>query len=81
MKVQTINGVPYYINEANQIFFYSKVSQTPKESIGIWDPARQHLQLYDNWQTIVKESVTSYREQLHEHTTLEMEKAKALQNV
>lgn len=80
MKVQTINGVPYYINEANNIFFYSK-TQTPTVSIGIWDPARQFLQLHPDWETIVKENVTSYREQLHEHTTTEMEKAKALQNV
>jgi hypothetical protein len=81
MKVQTINGVPYYINEANQLFFYSKVSQTPTNSIGTWDPVCLLLQLHDNWETIVKDYMTSYREQLNEHTKTEMEKAKALQNV
>jgi len=81
MKVQTIHGVPYYINEANQVFFYSKTTQGPKESIGSWDPTRQHLQLVPDWQAIVKEFVVSYRQQLKEHTMTEMEKARALQNV
>ncbi len=81
MKVQTIHGVPYYVNEANQVFFYSKTTQVPKEPIGVWDPARQHLQLVPDWETKVKEFVVSYRQQLKEHTMAEMEKAKALQRV
>ncbi len=80
MKVQTIHGVPYYINEANQVFFYSKTTQGPKEPIGTWDPTRQHLQLDPDWQTTVKDFLEMYRKQLKEHTMAEMEKAKALQS-
>jgi hypothetical protein len=80
MKVQTINGVPYFINESNQVFFYDK-SKTTQTSIGHWDPARQHLELAANWQEIVRESVIKYREQLNEHTQAEMTKARELQKV
>jgi hypothetical protein len=81
MKVQTINGVPYYINETNQVFFYSKTAQTTTPAVGTWDPVRQYLQLHADWQTLTKDYVVRYREQLDTHTKAEMEKAKALQKV
>jgi hypothetical protein len=79
MKVQTINGVPFYINETNQIFFYEKTPTGSKPAIGTWDTVQQRLNLFPEWQTLMQEGVTSYRTQLKEHTEKELQKARELQ--
>jgi hypothetical protein len=81
MKVQTIHGVPYHINESNQVFFYEKTLTGSKPAIGTWDATQQRLTLFSEWQTIVHDTVKSYRAQLNEHTEKELQKARELQKV
>jgi hypothetical protein len=92
MKVQTIQGVPYYINDKHEIFLYEEnanksisssnaATTNLSVSIGVWDPARQHLQLQADWQTKIQPQVETYRMKLKEKTDTEMAKAKELQKV
>jgi hypothetical protein len=89
MKVQTINGVPYHVNDKNEVFLYNNNVNKSSSSnattthislpIGIWDPVRNHLQMYDDWQTRIQSEVETYRTTLKDLTDSEMTKARELQ--
>ena len=76
MKTQTINGVPYLINESGEVFIYSAV---PHIHIGNYSADTKVLTLLEGWQTKMAEWTTYYRKQLQTHTQEELEKAVQLQ--
>ena len=76
MKTQTINGVPYLINESGEVFVYSAV---PQIHIGNYSVDTKVLTLIEGWQAKMAEWTTYYRKQLQAHTQEELEKAVQLQ--
>ena len=76
MKTLTINGVPYLINEAGEVFVYSSVPPIP---IGNYDSSTKVLSLVEDWQTKMDDWVAHYRNNLLTQTTAALEKAKQLQ--
>jgi hypothetical protein len=79
MKVQTINGVPYLINEASvphEVFVYSSV---PPISVGTYSPDTKVISLHADWEERMESWMKHYRENLKESTQEALTKAKALQ--
>ena len=76
MKVQTINGVPYLINEANEVFVYSSV---PPIAVGTYSPDTKVISLHADWEVRMESWMKHYRENLKESTEEALKKAKALQ--
>ena len=87
MKVITIHGVPYHINDKQEVFLYEKASASSSSStpstpaIGTWDASCQRLHLHTNWQTLIQPNINIYRTNLKTHTEEETQKAKELQKV
>ena len=84
MKLITIHGVPYNINDKQEVFLYEKAASSSTlstPSIGTWDASSQRLHLHTNWQTIIQPHITTYRTNLKTHTEQEIQKAKELQKV
>ncbi len=87
MKVITIHGVPYHINDKQELFLYEKASTSSTSStvstpaIGTWDASCQRIHLHTNWQTLIQPNIDIYRTNLKTHTNQEIQKAKELQKV
>jgi hypothetical protein len=77
MKTLTINGVPYSVNEKQELFLYSS---TPPIRIGSYDTASQKISIDSDWKTKSQAFLTQYRTSLAQSTAAALEKAAALQN-
>lgn len=78
MKTLTIHGVPYSINEKNEVFLYKGSTDL---SIGSWDASKQKLTLDPKWQELAQPFLATYRNQVEESSVTAMKKAKELQGV
>jgi hypothetical protein len=78
MKVITINGVPYQIDDKNNIYMYES---SPPITLGTWDPSKEKLSLVNDWKTKAKSFVEKYRSNLHQNTEESLEKARQLQSI
>jgi hypothetical protein len=80
MKTVTLHGVPYQIDDKNNVYMYqpSSLNQTPI-ALGTWDPEKEKLTLIPDWKQKAKSFVEKYRSDLHNYTEESLEKAKALQ--
>jgi hypothetical protein len=78
MKTVTIHGVPYQIDDKNNIYIYES---SPPIALGTWDSEKEKLTLIPNWKTKAKSFVEKYRSNLHQNTEESLEKAKALQSI
>ena len=76
MKNITINGVPYLINEKNEVFVYGSVPPIP---IGSYNTDTKVLALAEDWQERMATWIEYYRNGLKEATEEALEKAKQLQ--
>lgn len=76
MKTQTINGVPYDVNEKGDVHIYKT-----QICIGKWDIEKQDLILHDNWEKISVDYRKEYREKLQEDTKKALERAAEQQGV
>jgi hypothetical protein len=76
IKTMTINGVPYHVNEAGEVFVYSSL---PPIAIGSYNKDTKVLALVEDWQTRMADWVVYYRNGLKEQTGVALEKAKQLQ--
>jgi hypothetical protein len=76
VKTVTLHGVPYVMNDKNELFFYGS---QPLVKIGYWTPETQIVTLLDDWEKKAESFVTSYRNQLNTHTVNSLEKARELQ--
>ena len=76
MKTQTINGVPYLINDKGEVFLYSSV---PPISLGHYVKETKVLTLREGWQESAEDWVVHYRKVLKENTTIALQKAAELQ--
>ena len=80
MKTITINGVPYQIDDKNNVYMYQPSSlNQPPVALGTWDPEKEKLDLVNNWKTKAKGFVEKYRSNLNQYTEESLEKARALQ--
>jgi hypothetical protein len=76
MKTTIIDGVPYLLNEAGEVFVYSAV---PQIQIGNYAADTKILTLMDDWEKRMDEWVGHYRNGLKAHTQDELKKAVELQ--
>ena len=76
MKTQTINGVPYLINDKGEVFLYSSV---PPISLGHYAKETNTLKLHEGWQNSSADWLVHYRKGLKDHTTIALQKAAELQ--
>lgn len=82
MKTLTIQGVPYAVNDKNEVFMYQHSSSTDKHvQIGTYDPKTLTVSLFEKWQDAVEERVTLYRASLKKKTEEAMEKARKVQGI
>ena len=73
MKTQTINGVPYLVND-NNVYVYSSV---PPIHIGQYSD--NILILHDDWEKKTQDWLSHYRKGLLQNTEEAMKKAAELQ--
>ena len=78
MKTLTLHGVPYNVNDKNEVFLYKGPSDL---CIGTWDPATQTLNLIDGWQEKATPFLAEHRKQVQDATLAAMKKAHELQGV
>jgi hypothetical protein len=76
MKTQTIDGVPYLINEKGEVFLYSSV---PPIQLGTYNKEAKVLSLHDDWQEKSASWVDHFRQGLKTTTTIALQKAAELQ--
>jgi hypothetical protein len=76
VKSVILHGVPYVINDKNELFFYGS---QPLLQIGTWNQATDTVTLLSDWQTKAEPFLHTYKEQLRIHTNDTLEKARALQ--
>ncbi len=90
MKTLILHGVPYNVNDTNQVFLYSKSNvsaSAPATSptsvapiqVGTYDPASGFVQLFPDWEAKSAAFLTHYRETLRQSTEEALEKARILQ--
>ena len=77
MKTLTLNGVPYSVNEKQELFVYSS---NPPIRIGSYDSSSQTISIDSDWKTKSNAFLTQYRTSLAQTTAAALEKAAALQN-
>jgi hypothetical protein len=93
MKTLILHGVPYNVNDTNQVFLYTKQTTssssnvaastthlTPSPQVGTYEPETQKLTLFHDWQTKSEEFLTMYRKTLQNDSAIALEKARVLQN-
>jgi hypothetical protein len=82
MKTLTIQGVPYSVNDKNEVFVYQSSGSTDKYiHIGMLNTTTNTVELFDTWQDIAEERLAKYRECLKEKTEAAMAKAREIQGV
>lgn len=78
MKTITIHGVPYCVNEKNEVFLYKGPTDL---CIGSWDTTKQKLSLNASWQTDAQAFLATYRSQVDATSKQAVQKAKELQGI
>jgi hypothetical protein len=82
MKTLTIQGVPYAVNDKNEVFLYQHASSTEKHvQIGTYDSKNLVVNLFDTWQENAEERLQAYRNSLKEKTEAAMVKAREIQGI
>ena len=82
MKTLTIQGVPYTMNDKNEVFLYQPTSSKEKHvQIGTYDSTNQTVTLFENWEERSEEHVKGYREALKQKTEAAMAKARDIQGI
>jgi hypothetical protein len=82
MKTLTIQGVPYAVNDKNEVFLYQHSSSTDEHiQIGTYDSKKESVILFDTWKDLVEERLQKYRMSLKQKTEEAMERARELQGV
>ena len=82
MKTLTIQGVPYAVNDKNEVFLYQHSSSKDKHvHIGLYDSTSQTVTLFDNWEEHSEEHVKVYRNALKAKTETAMAKAREIQGI
>lgn len=78
MKTLTLNGVPYTVDEAGNVFAYGS---TPPVPLGRYESSTKTLTLLDTWASTKEATdfLAAYRSSLHDATTAALEKAKQQQ--
>lgn len=76
MKTLTINGIPYLVNDAGEVFVYSSVPPIP---IGTYDKDKKILALAEDWESRMADWVAYYRNGLKEDTKNALQRAAELQ--
>ena len=90
MKTLILHGVPYNVNDTNQIFLYTKQTTsssnaaaihpiTPAPQIGTYEPTTQKLTFFPDWESRSVEFITNYRKMLEHESAEALEKARILQ--
>ncbi len=88
MKTLILHGVPYNVNDMNEIFLYTKLntsgssnaaSSVHSPQIGTYDPTTQKLTFFPDWEMRSAEFVTNYRKMLQQESAEALEKARILQ--
>ena len=75
MKTLTINGVPYLVSDAGEVFVYSSVPPIP---IGTYDKDKKILALAEDWEARMADWVNHYRNGLKEDTKQALQRAAEL---
>lgn len=78
MKTLTLHGVPYSVNDKNEVFLYKGPADV---SIGSWDAEKQKLTLKEGWKEMAQPFLESYRSKVKENSDQAMQRAKELQGV
>jgi hypothetical protein len=82
MKTLTIQGVPYTLNDKNEVFLYQHSSSKDNHiHIGSYDSTSQTVKLFDDWEERSEEHVKAYRNALKAKTEAAMAKAREIQGI
>ena len=78
MKTLTLNGVPYSVDDAGNVFAYGS---SPPVRLGSYDSATKMLDLLDSWSSADEATafLAAYRASLRQATGAALEKAKQQQ--
>jgi hypothetical protein len=76
MKTITHHGIPYSMNEKNELFVYSS---SPPILIGSFNSDTQDVTLHTDWKEKSQSFLNAYRSNLKQMTESALEKAAALQ--
>jgi hypothetical protein len=76
MKTLTINGVPYTVSDAGEVFVYSS---SPLIPIGTYDKDKKILALAEDWEKRMEDWVAHYRNGLNVETKDALQRAAELQ--
>lgn len=76
MKVQTLQGVPYTVNESGDLLVYGS---EPSLHIGTYNSQTKEVVLVDKWQKLLDTWLTEYRAKLKVATQEAMKRALELQ--
>ena len=76
MKVQTLQGVPYTVNETGELFVYGS---EPTLRIGTYNSQTKEVVLVDKWQQDLDTWLAEYRAKLKIATQEAMKRALELQ--
>ncbi len=79
MKHEIIQGVPYLINDAKEVFLYENPISSSPVKIGTYD--KNSLSLLPNWKELSQAFVNRYRESLKHQTEVAMAHAREVQGV
>jgi hypothetical protein len=85
MKTLTLHGVPYNVNDKNEVFLYKGPASSMQDAsnlcIGSWNPTTQTIALKEGWQQLAAPFLAEWRQQVRETTEAAMKKAHELQGV
>ena len=56
-----IDGIPYYVDTANNLFAYGLDSTGPRVQIGTYDSTAQRVNLSTNWRELIDVRLPTYR--------------------
>jgi len=56
-----VDGIPYYVDTANNLFAYGIDSTGPRLQIGTYDSATQRVTLAKNWRELLDARLPAYR--------------------
>ncbi len=81
MKTLILHGVPYNVNDTNEVFLYTKQTSSSLSAphIGTYEPTTQTLTLFPDWQAKSSEFLAAYRKTLQTDSAEALEKARILQ--
>jgi hypothetical protein len=78
LKVATIQGVPYWVNDSMEVFVWNKEGD-PLLKIGSTDAEKKTVTLDDTWEAKMGAYLAVYRQNLKKMTEEALKKAEELQ--